>query len=125
MDTSGLFSISPDKRPPCLGRRSPNFFSAMKPATVHTASLFPRAALPLASSVPPRSTPPPPPATGSVAFAMRRETERRLASLEASVRQLSLWNAPPDQCVLDEIEGLKAGLAFLDEHFEPKEPDAR
>lgn len=50
---------------------------------------------------------------------MRLESVRRLASLEASVRQLSLFNAPPDKCVLDEIAGLRAGIALLDEQSEP------
>lgn len=55
----------------------------------------------------------------AVARAMRLESVRRLASLEATVRQLSLFNAPPSQGLLDEIDGLRAGLALLDEITEP------
>lgn len=79
---------------------------------------------PSARSVP-RSTPPAPTASERLAFALRRESERRLASLEASVRQLEMWEAKPDQCVLDEIASLRAGLAFLADHLEPKNTDAR
>ena len=57
---------------------------------------------------------------GAVDRAMRLESVRRLASLEACVRQLSLFNAPPDQCILDEIEGLRAGIALLDEQTAPE-----
>lgn len=56
---------------------------------------------------------------------MRLESLRKLESLRASVRQLSLWDAKPDDCVLDEIAALEAGIALLDEHLEPKDPHAR
>lgn len=55
----------------------------------------------------------------AVARAMRLESVRRLASLEACVRQLSLFNQTPDACVLEEIAALKAGIALLDEQSEP------
>lgn len=56
----------------------------------------------------------------AVARAMRLESVRRLASLQASVRQLSLFNAQPDACVLQEIAALEAGIALLDEATEPE-----
>ena len=91
----------------------------MKAHTLSTADLFPVRygrviAGPVGCSTHHRFT-----SSEAVARAMRLESVRRLASLEASVRQLSLFNAPPDKCVLDEIAGLRAGIALLDEQSEP------